>query len=177
MFVEKGADVGLGDFIPIYEPMPSLDAELQESIDSKDGCVIKADTIEGLAEGMGVDPAVLKATVDRYNEMVAAGKDSDFFKPEKFLHPVAKAPFYAIKERPSILVSDGGIRVNGDMQVTDKKYNPIDNLYAVGNEASGLPANFRKKTGAQAVYIPQSANVDSLNLSSAVSIALYTLSN
>ena len=45
------------------------------------------------------------------------------------------------------------------------------------NEASGLPADFRKKTGAQAVYIPQSANVDSLNLSSAVSIALYTLSN
>ena len=140
MFVEKGADVGLGDFIPIYEPMPSLDAELQESIDSKDGCVIKADTIEGLAEGMGVDPAVLKATVDRYNEMVAAGKDSDFFKPEKFLHPVAKAPFYAIKERPSILVSDGGIYINGNFQVVDDYYVPVKggNLYAVGNECSGL---------------------------------------
>lgn len=35
-------------------------------------------------------------------------------------------------------VSDGGIRVNSNLQVTDKDYKPIPGLYAVGNDASGL---------------------------------------
>ena len=41
-----------------------------------------------------------------------------------------------------------------------------------GNEASGLPANFADFC--QPVFIPQSSEVDSLNLSVATSIALYT---
>ena len=56
----------------------------------------------------------------------------------KFLRPVRKAPFYAINMAPSVLVSVGGIRVNGNLQVTDKQYKPIPGLYAVGLEASGL---------------------------------------
>ena len=37
-----------------------------------------------------------------------------------------------------MLVSCGGIRVNGNLQVTDKGYKPIPGLYAVGMDASGL---------------------------------------
>ena len=49
-----------------------------------------------------------------------------------------------------------------------------DNYFALifGNEASGLPIEFAKI--AQPIFIPQSPNVDSLNLSVATSIALYT---
>ena len=46
-----------------------------------------------------------------------------------------------------------------------------------GNEASGLPTDFIEKTGATPVFIPQSSNVDSLNLSVATSIALYHFKN
>lgn len=131
-----GSLVGLGDFIPIYKTMPTLRAEIEEAIPDK--AAFKADTIEGLAEAMGVDPATFKATVDRYNQMVAAAEDTDYGKPVKFLHAVDTPPFYATKQRPSILVSCGGIRVNGDYQVTDKTYTPIPKLYAVGMEATGL---------------------------------------
>ncbi len=41
----------------------------------------KADSIEALAALIEVDPAALKATVDRYNELRAKGKDDDFGKP------------------------------------------------------------------------------------------------
>ena len=41
----------------------------------------------------------------------------------------------------------------------------------MGNEASGLPKNY--ETDCQAIYIPQSDAVDSLNLSIATAIALY----
>lgn len=34
--------------------------------------------------------------------------------------------------------SAGGIRINGNMQVVDKDYEPIPGLYAVGLDATGL---------------------------------------
>ena len=42
-----------------------------------------------------------------------------------------------------------------------------------GNEAAGLPKDFCEKTGATPVFIKQSANVDSLNLGVAASIAMH----
>ena len=45
-----------------------------------------------------------------------------------------------------------------------------------GNEAAGLPKDFATNTGATPIFIPQSSNVDSLNLSVATSIALYHFS-
>ena len=52
-----------------------------------------------------------------------------------------------------------------------------DSNYALifGNEAAGLPSDFTHI--AQPIFIPQSSNVDSLNLSVATSIALYTFRN
>ena len=50
---------------------------------------------------------------------------------------------------------------------------PKDNNYALifGNEASGLPQDFARIT--TPIFIPQSSQVDSLNLSVAASIAMY----
>ena len=47
----------------------------------------------------------------------------------------------------------------------------------LGNEAAGLPKDFTTKTGAQAVFIPQSEMVDSLNLSIAAGIAMHYFSS
>lgn len=137
-FEESGSDIGLGDFIAFGQKLTHLDAEVSASIDAKDGAVVVADTIEGLAEGMGCDASALKATIDRYNELAADGKDADYLKPAKFMRPVLKAPFYALHQAPSVLVSCGGIRVNGNFEVVDAAYKPLGNLYAVGMEASGL---------------------------------------
>lgn len=48
-----------------------------------------------------------------------------------------------------------------------------DTILFFGNEASGLPKNFANETGAKPIYIKQSDNVDSLNLSIAASIAMH----
>jgi fumarate reductase flavoprotein subunit len=113
-----------------------LQAELDQDV--AEGLAWKGDTIEDLAKAAGLDPAVFGRTVADYNDYCDQGHDPVFFKPAKYLRPVRKAPFYAIDMVPSLLVSDGGIRVNGDLQVTDKDYKPIPGLYAVGNDASGL---------------------------------------
>ena len=46
-----------------------------------------ADTIEQLAEYIGVEPAALSATVEQYNKVCAEGYDSDF--------AASKLPFMA----------------------------------------------------------------------------------
>lgn len=134
--IEDGSDIGLGDFIQFHQKLINLQTELDQDI--TDGIAWTGKTIEELAGNMGLDAGTLTGTVAKYNEACAKGYDPEFFKPAGFLRPVKKAPFYAINMAPSILVSSGGIRVNGSLQVTDFNYQPIPGLYAVGNEASGL---------------------------------------
>jgi fumarate reductase flavoprotein subunit len=134
--MEEGSDIGLGDFIPYHAKLDHLQAELDEDVAI--GRAWKADTIDGLATAVGLDPAVLVQTVADYNDACAKGADPLFFKPAKFLRAVDTAPYYVISMAGSVLVSCGGIRVNGNLQVTDASYTPIPGLYAVGLEASGL---------------------------------------
>ncbi len=134
--MENGSDIGLGDFIEYKMKLSRLLAELDKDV--ADGLAWKGDTINALAKAVGLDPAVLEQTVDEYNAACDQGYDSLFYKPAKFLRPVRQGPFYAINLTGSVLVSSGGIRVNGNLQVTDKDYQPIPGLYAVGNDASGL---------------------------------------
>ena len=147
-----GSEIANGDFCPYGACLDHLKGEIEESLTAQDGAVFKADTIEGLAEQFGADPSVFRATVDRYNELCEKGVDEDFGKQSDFLHPITKPPFYAIHEQCGVLVTDGGIRVNGDMQVTNADYEPIEGLYAVGNDASGLYGDV------YALNIPGSAN-------------------
>lgn len=137
-FVDDGSDIGLGDFIMYHQKLTRLEAEVQASLDANDGAVVKADTIEELAAGMGVDVAELTKTINDYNTACDEGEDKVFLKPAEFLRPIKTGPFYALHQAPSVLVSCGGIRINGRFQVTDANYEAIDNLYAVGMEASGL---------------------------------------
>ncbi|MCL2781816.1 MAG: FAD-binding protein, partial [Actinomycetia bacterium] len=134
--MEEGSDIGLGDFIPYHAKLDHLQAELDEDVEA--GRAWKSDTVEGLAAAVGLDPEVLAKTVADYNDACANGYDPLFFKPAAFLRPVSTAPYYAIDMAASVLVSVGGIRVNGNLQVTDKDYVAIPGLYAVGMEASGL---------------------------------------
>ena len=95
-----------------------------------------ADTIEQLAEYIGVEPAALSATVEQYNKVRAEGYDSDFAKDPHFLNAVAKAPFYAHVTTPSLgfaLVTTGGFVTTNDQQVLNEDYQPIEGLYASGN--------------------------------------------
>lgn len=133
---EVGSDIGLGDFIPYHAKLDHLQAELDEDVAA--GRAWKGDSIEALAGAVGLDPAVLAATVAEYDAACDAGVDPLFFKPAAFLRPVRTAPFYAIEMTGSVLVSCGGIRVNGNLQVVGKDDVPILGLYAVGMEASGL---------------------------------------
>ena len=91
--------------------------------------VYKADTIEELAMLMDLDPEVVKAEVDRYNELARAGEDTDFGKAEEFLKEFkAEGPYYAALMYDATRGVYGGIKTSPRAEVVDKDGNPIPGL-------------------------------------------------
>lgn len=100
---------------------------------------VSADTLEGLAEKMGVNVDAFVATVTRYNELVAKGDDEDFHKPQNKLSDVTVPPFYACDEGQILLATECGLQVNSDAAVLSATTKaPIPGLYAVGTCAGSM---------------------------------------
>jgi succinate dehydrogenase/fumarate reductase flavoprotein subunit len=116
-----------------------VDVETLESyMETLDNCVFKADTIEGLAIQLDVDPETLAAEVARYNELVASGHDDDFGKDAKYLYPIDTPPFYAIRRCYTISAIMGGLQVDETSCVLNENDERIEGLYAAGNMQGGL---------------------------------------
>ena len=52
------------------------------------GYTVKGDTLAECAKAFDIPADALEATVARYNELAAAGKDEDFGKPAQDLAPI-----------------------------------------------------------------------------------------
>ncbi|MFD7407856.1 FAD-dependent oxidoreductase [Streptomyces sp. NPDC059866] len=114
------------------------------------GWLIRADTLDGLAERIGVPAEALTATVERFNSFAQAGRDPDFHRgesiydgwcgdrsryrtPQATLGTFATGPFYAVPVHPSTLGTKGGPRTSTTGAVLDVDGTVIEGLYAVGN--------------------------------------------
>ncbi len=126
-----------------FEPVPGLCADLDRAAEFEpyeDGTrtIYKADTIEELAEQMGLDPEELVATVERYNELCDKGVDEDFGKDPQYLIPVRTPPFYAFRQSLGCQSSLGGIDIDPANRVVDAEGNPIPGLWAGGSDAAKI---------------------------------------
>lgn len=101
------------------------------------GFTVTADTPEELAEKMGVDPNIFAETLQEYNEMCYAGKDTLYGKRKELLIPVDKPPYIAREFGPALLSVVGGVKVDEQMRVLTPELEPIPGLYAIGNTAGG----------------------------------------
>ena len=108
----------------------------------KAGTLLKADTLEELAEKAGMDPATLVDTIKKYNSYVDAGNDPEFGK-SAFNLKCEVAPFYATPRKPAIHHTMGGLKINPKAQVINKDGQVITGLYAAGEVAGGLHAGNR----------------------------------
>ncbi|MBP3240299.1 MAG: FAD-dependent oxidoreductase [Oribacterium sp.] len=103
-----------------------------------DGFIVKADTIEELAEKLGLPADKFKATVDRYNELYKKGEDEDFGKEGFRLSSLTEAPFYGVRQAGGYLICTmDGILINEEMHALDSESKPIEGLFVVGNDAGG----------------------------------------
>lgn len=103
----------------------------------ENGTAFQADSLEELADKMGVDRANFLASVENYNAMYEQGEDTEFHKRAELLSPIKDGPFYALKFGPSLLVTMGGLEINDKLQVVDDNKEAIPGLYAIGNVSGG----------------------------------------
>lgn len=118
------------DFDSVWEQM------MTEYVD--EGYLIKADTLEELAEGLQIPVDEFVATVERYNELCKKGVDEDYGKEKHRMTPVDQAPFFGIRTGAWHLTTLNGCRINTDMQVLDVNGVPIEGLYATGDCTGGM---------------------------------------
>ncbi|AOY77773.1 flavocytochrome c [Clostridium formicaceticum] len=110
-----------------------------ESIDEliEQGRAFKGDTLEELAEKIGVDPTNLINAVNEFNKAVEAG-GADAFGRTLFADKIDTAPFYAGGRVPTVHHTMGGVEINENAQVLDKNGNVIPGLYAAGEVTGGI---------------------------------------
>jgi 3-oxosteroid 1-dehydrogenase len=117
------------------------------------GYLRKADSLEELATQLKIDPATLKATVERFNGFVAANHDEDFHrgaraydrwlgdpyhKPSETLGTIAEAPFYAVPMVPGDVGTYGGVVTDVSGRVLREDGSAITGLYAAGVSTAGV---------------------------------------
>ena len=109
---------------------------------------IKADTIGGLAEKLGLDPGKLEQTVNTFNAACQPGPfdpskldgvHTDGIEPPKtnWARPIAVPPFIGYPLRPGITFTYLGVKVNERAQVITDTGRPTANLFASGEIMAG----------------------------------------
>lgn len=107
----------------------------------ENGYIVVADTIEELAEGLGLPAETLKKTVERQNENYDAGVDPDFGKDAHRLSAIRTAPFYGVRTSGYMLCTLDGITINENFQAVDDNGKAIEGLYVTGVDSGSYYAH------------------------------------
>ncbi|OBF93424.1 3-ketosteroid-delta-1-dehydrogenase [Mycobacterium sp. 852002-51152_SCH6134967] len=130
------------------------------------GVVHEGSSFEELAGKIGVPPAQLRQTAERFNELARNGHDDDFNRgdsaydnyygdptlPNPNLHPLGKPPYYAFQIILGDLGTSGGLRTDEYARVLRADDHVIGGLYAVGNTSAAVMG--RSYAGAGATIGP-----------------------
>lgn len=111
--------------------------------------VMRAETLDGLAEQIGLDAAALTETVARFNVHADEGHDPDFGRGTSAydhfygdrsregtavtLGAIREAPFYAVEISSGLLGTNGGPRTDGQARILGHDGAPIPGLLGAGN--------------------------------------------
>ena len=126
---------------PIGWPMTNLENEKYEwsqnnAAELEKGWIKQGNTIQELAKKLGVSPAGMEKTVERWNTHCAKGKDMDFNRIPGSLAVIAASPYYGLECWPIISNTQGGPRFNAKCQVVDPYGDAIAGLYKAGELGS-----------------------------------------
>jgi len=133
--------------------------------DFPDGMATSADSLEELANKIGIDAEALCATVARFNAHAEKGEDPDFgrgthpwsafmcgdpfHKPNPNLGPLLKGPFHAIElcRMGGSAIPSAGIVADQHARAVDWHDRPIEGLYVAGNSVARLETGAVMQSG------------------------------
>lgn len=119
----------------------------------RSGYLARSGTLNGLAQLVGVDPAGLHRTVERFNSIAREGRDSDFGKgssaygrhlgdpqhhPNPCVGPLDCAPFYAVQVHPGDIGTTVGVQTDIHARALRHDGQVVEGLYIVGNDMHAI---------------------------------------
>jgi succinate dehydrogenase/fumarate reductase flavoprotein subunit len=120
------------------ETLEAVQKDLKQSLSAGSSNIFTANTLEELADKIGVNKATFLETVKKYNDACETGLDYEVGKQKEHLRPFKKGPYYAIEEGLSTDGAFGGVRVDPEMRVYKEDYRAVvEGLYATGDFATG----------------------------------------
>lgn len=111
--------------------------------------LVRANSIEELADKLGINPRALRETVVEFNRAVRSGefnpgildaKRTEGIEPPKsnWAQTIDAPPFIACPVTGGITFTFGGIKINRKVQVLNTEGEVIKNLYAAGEIVGGI---------------------------------------
>jgi len=122
-------------FVWNVKVLEDIEGQFRKTMELGNPHTVMTDSLDELAKRLDIDPKALSRTVDEYNRCCDRGKDSLFCKDPKFLRPVRKPKFFALRNCIGAYGSIGGIKTNGNLQAVARNLDPIPGLYAAGDVA------------------------------------------
>jgi tricarballylate dehydrogenase len=130
---------GIGYAILDEKHKTLVPASLQKRFLENGGTLSEADSIEELAENLGLNPISLKQTVDEFNAAVKEGMALSLHPPITGEAVKLDAPkFYDARLVNGSTLSFGGVRINRKSQIINLEGEVIPGVYAVGILVGGL---------------------------------------
>ena len=108
-----------------------------------EGDIFHHETIEGLAQAIGIGATNLAKTVELYNRAVRSNNPSSLGVPRTGKPKLLRPPYYGLKVVPGITFTMGGVLVNGRCEALNPDEKPIKGLYAAGDSIGGLMGGYR----------------------------------
>lgn len=130
-YLKKGVDVM--SMVLHQEDINGFEEQMKIAIEQGNPYLFMADTVEELAEKMGIDPDKLVETVEDYNDACEA-RDEIFGKNPRYMKPLKKGKYYAAKFFPGAYGTLGGIKINHNTEVLTQDFKVIEGLYAAGTD-------------------------------------------
>lgn len=148
-FHDEGADIGptrfaaWGDRVarcPGGIAFSIFDAAIERRFRPSLFPAVRADSVGGLAERLGIPPAALESTIGAFNAAVRAGSPdpvdghTEGIVPPKtrLAAPIAVPPFGAYPMRAGVTSTNLGVRIDGKARVLTTDGQPFDGLFAAG---------------------------------------------
>ncbi len=149
VFDQRQVDRNAFDMLPVDPPVPGW-FDVERWIEA--GTLVRADTLEELAEQIGVPAGALSKSVEQFNEFAVTGVDEQFHRgetpwdrvtallfgahedgPNRCLGVIDQGPFYAVRVVVTDLGTKGGLVTDADARVLRPDGSVIEGLYASGN--------------------------------------------
>jgi len=108
-----------------------------------EGDIFHHETIEGLAQQLGINAANLVKTVEQYNRAGQSSNAGSLAVPHTGKPKPLRSPYYGLKVVPGITFTMGGVLVSGRGEALNVDEKPIKGLYGAGDTIGGLMGGYR----------------------------------